>query len=61
VAACVGAGLAASNSEARRLIQAGGVSIDGRRLEDPQERLGPGNYLLKVGKRRFKRIRVVAK
>jgi tyrosyl-tRNA synthetase len=47
------AGLAASHSEARRLVAQGGVWIDGRRIENPEEEttLREG-MLLRVGKRR---------
>jgi tyrosyl-tRNA synthetase len=53
-------GLAASNAEARRLIEQGGVSIDGRviTVANHVESLGQGmTALLKVGKRRFLRVR----
>jgi len=49
-------GLSKSTSEAIRLIKQGGVYIDERRVNDPEERLSPGSYLFKVGKRRFLRI-----
>ena len=53
------AGLAPSNSEARRLVVQGAVSIDGERVADPKLRLVAGGpYLLKVGKRRYARIKV---
>src|SRR2546426_450887 len=54
----VGVGLASSKSEARRLIQQGGVSVDGeRQLNDSEILWQPGmTALLKVGKRRFVRI-----
>ncbi|HVT18999.1 MAG TPA: tyrosine--tRNA ligase [Thermoanaerobaculia bacterium] len=54
------AGLAASNAEARRLIEQGAVSIDGGRAADPFLELAPrpDPYLLRVGKRRFARIRL---
>ncbi len=54
------AGLAPSNSEARRLIEQGGVHADGERLSDPAQTLAPRAepYLLKVGKRRFARVRI---
>ncbi|MFQ5585261.1 MAG: tyrosine--tRNA ligase [Thermodesulfobacteriota bacterium] len=56
------AGLAKSNSEARRLIQQGGVSVDGRKEADPTKELpADGEYLLKVGKRFFKRVSFVRK
>ncbi len=52
------AGFSSSNSEARRLVKQGGVYINGERCEDPDFELPikKGNYLLKVGKRRFKKI-----
>ena len=53
----VDAGLAAGTSEARRLITQGGVQVDGEKVTDVNLALAPGNtYLLKVGKRRFKRV-----
>ncbi len=54
------AGLAASNSEARRLVQQGAVEIDGRRAADPFFQLEPRPepYLVKVGKRRFAHLRL---
>lgn len=49
--------LAPSTSEARRLIQQGGVSIDGTKISDINLRLATNkDYLLKVGKRRFAKI-----
>jgi len=54
-------GLVASSSEARRLIEQGGVEVDGGRASDPKLRLEPGrDYLVRVGSknRRFARIRV---
>ena len=54
------AGLAESHGEARRLIQQGAVSIDSERAADPHRTLPPRGepYLVKVGKRRFARIRL---
>jgi tyrosyl-tRNA synthetase len=54
------AGLAASNGEARRLLTQGAVSIDGERVDDPYRELVPRSegYLVKVGKRRFARVRL---
>jgi tyrosyl-tRNA synthetase len=53
------AGFAASNSEARRLIQQNAVSIDGQRISDPYASLTPKDgAVLKVGKLRFGRITV---
>ncbi len=51
-------GLSESNGEARRLIAQGGVSVDGNRVADFRLELGPGQYLLKVGKKRFLRVTV---
>jgi tyrosyl-tRNA synthetase len=52
-------GLAKSNSEARRLIEQGGVRIDGIRVEDPGVEVAvadlPGK-VLQVGTRKFVRI-----
>jgi tyrosyl-tRNA synthetase len=50
--------LAASNSEARRLVAQGGVSINGDRASDPRASLGAGEYLLQVGKRKFLKVRI---
>jgi tyrosyl-tRNA synthetase len=51
-------GLVASRSEARRLVAQGAVSLDGQTVGDATRRLGAGSYLLKVGKRRFARLRI---
>lgn len=48
--------LAASRNEARRLIQQGAVSIDGERVSEDRELSGPGDFVLKVGKRRFLKV-----
>ena len=52
------AGLAPSRSEARRLIAQGGVTVNGQRATGSQAALGPGEYLVKVGKRHFARLRL---
>ncbi len=50
-------GLVLSNSEARRQIQQGAVEVDGARLADANQPLQAGReYLIRVGKRRFKRV-----
>jgi tyrosyl-tRNA synthetase len=50
--------LAASNSEARRLIQQGAVRVDGERVSDVNLQLpAHASHLLQVGRRRFARIR----
>lgn len=49
--------LVASNSEARRMIAQGGVSIDGQRISDQNASIAIGSsVVLKVGKRRFVRV-----
>lgn len=51
--------LVVSNSEARRLVAQGGVSVDGRRVSDPEERVEVRSGLVvRVGKRRFARVRL---
>ncbi|MDW8052741.1 MAG: tyrosine--tRNA ligase [Armatimonadota bacterium] len=52
-------GYASSNSEARRLIQGGGVELDGKRVSDPMAALPADELrgrLLRVGKHRFARL-----
>lgn len=54
-------GFAPSNGEARRLIQQGGVSIDGETVDDVNHEIAfdPGTtFVLKVGKRKFGKIGV---
>ncbi len=51
--------LTKSTSEAIRLIKQGGVSIDGKKINNPDETLSSGSeYLLKVGKRRFIKVKI---
>ena len=51
------AGLVQSTSEARRMIQQGAVEIDRQRVTSTEKTLAPGGeYLIQVGKRRFKRV-----
>lgn len=53
------AGLSSSNSEARRLIQQGGVSVDNDKVMDINAELSSEKeYLIQVGKRRFARVRL---
>jgi tyrosyl-tRNA synthetase len=53
-------GMAKSTSEARRLITQNAVTLDGEKLTDPDLSLAAkGEILLKVGKRRFCRVRFV--
>ena len=47
-------GLCASTSEARRLIQQGGVRIDGEKFDDPNHKIKPEKgMIIKAGKRKF--------
>jgi tyrosyl-tRNA synthetase len=51
--------LAASNTEAQRLIESGAVHVNDQRVTDPKAEISsPGEYLFKVGKRRFLKLRV---
>ena len=52
----VAAGMTPSSSEARRMIQQGAVDIDGERVADINARMTPGEHLVRVGKRAFKRV-----
>lgn len=52
----VEAGLAASNGEARRLVQQGGVKLNSEKVSDPDLEVSPtGEMVLQAGKRRFAR------
>jgi len=52
------AGLAASKGEAKRLIEQGGVRINGERVSDSKAEIGlDGEMLIQVGKRRFLKVR----
>ena len=51
--------LATSNAEAQRLIESGAVHMNEERITDPKTDISkPGEYLFKVGKRRFLRLLV---
>jgi tyrosyl-tRNA synthetase len=54
----VSSGLAPSKSEARRLIKAGGVTVDGCKVTDPAATTpsDPAEYVLRCGKLGFRRI-----
>jgi len=54
----VNIGAAKSNGEARRLVVQGGVAIDGTKITDPNTPMRFDTpFILKVGKRKFYRIR----
>ncbi|AGX86963.1 tyrosine--tRNA ligase [Candidatus Symbiobacter mobilis] len=59
-ALCKRVGLTASIGEANRLIDAGGVRVDGCAVSDKALRLGTGTYVLQVGKRKFVRVTLQA-
>ena len=51
--------LAPSNAEAQRLIESGAVHVNDQRITDPKTEISQaGEYLFKVGKRRFLRLLV---
>ncbi|MEW6464401.1 MAG: tyrosine--tRNA ligase [Pseudomonadota bacterium] len=54
------AGLAPSTSEANRLIDGGGVRVDGCVVSDKGLKLDAGTYVVQVGKRKFARVNLGA-
>ncbi|WP_326538999.1 tyrosine--tRNA ligase [Pseudorhodoferax sp.] len=50
------AGLAPSTSEALRLVEQGGVRVEGGVVSDKGLKLGAGTYVVQVGKRKFARV-----
>lgn len=50
------AGLVPSTSEALRLIEQGGVKIDGATVSDRALKVGAGSFVVQVGKRKFARV-----
>ncbi|MDP3349502.1 MAG: tyrosine--tRNA ligase [Hydrogenophaga sp.] len=50
------AGLAPSTSEANRLIEGGGVRVDGAVISDKGLKLPAGTFVVQVGKRKFARV-----
>jgi tyrosyl-tRNA synthetase len=54
------AGLAPSTSEALRLVDQGGVRIDGAVLSDKGLKVGAGSFVVQVGKRKFARVMLSA-
>jgi tyrosyl-tRNA synthetase len=53
------AGLTASTSEAMRMIEQGGVRLDGEKVSDKGLELRPGgSYVVQVGKRKFAKVTV---
>ena len=54
------AGLCASTSEAMRMVDQGGVRIDGAVVSDKALKLDAGTFVLQVGKRKFARVTLSA-
>ena len=54
------AGLAPSTTEALRLIEQGGVRIDGSVVSDKALKVAPGTCVVQVGKRKFARVTLTA-
>ena len=52
------AGLTPSTTEATRMIEQGGVKIDGEKVSDKTLKIAKGVYVLQVGKRKFARVTV---
>ena len=52
------AGLTQSNTEARKLITQGGVRLNQEKVLDPKMEIGPGEYLLQVGKLKAARVKI---
>lgn len=50
------AGLVKSRGEAKRLMKEGALSIDGQRCDDAVTPLGAGEYVVKLGKKRFLKL-----
>jgi tyrosyl-tRNA synthetase len=50
------AGLAPSTSEALRLVEQGGVRVDGAVIGDRSLKIGAGTFVVQIGKRKFARI-----
>jgi tyrosyl-tRNA synthetase len=51
--------LVLGSSEAKRMIKQSAVSIDGRKINDPNEEITPaGGMVVQVGKRKFARLRI---
>ncbi|NBP45425.1 MAG: tyrosine--tRNA ligase, partial [Betaproteobacteria bacterium] len=48
--------LAPSTSEANRLIEGGGVRVDGQTISDKGLKLPAGTHVVQVGKRKFARV-----
>ena len=54
--ALVKAGLAPSISEARRLVQQGGITVDDVKISDPKAQIAPDGVIIRKGKKAFRKI-----
>ncbi|KQV99910.1 tyrosine--tRNA ligase [Rhizobacter sp. Root1221] len=54
------ANLTASSGEGLRLVDGGGVRVDGAVVSDKGLKLQPGTYVVQVGKRKFARVTLTA-
>jgi tyrosyl-tRNA synthetase len=52
------AGMVPSTREALRLIREGAIEVNGKVIQEPEELKEEGDYLFRIGKRRFLRVRV---
>ena len=50
------ANLCPSSSDALRMVEQGGVRVDGAVVSDKALRVGPGSFVVQVGKRKFARV-----
>ena len=48
-----------STSDAKRLLEQGGLYIDNERITDPKYHIGKGSYVVKVGKKLYIRLNVI--
>ncbi len=55
---CTELGLTQSPTEARKLMGQGGVRVNGEKVSDPKHALGPGDYLVQVGKLKAARAKL---
>ena len=53
-------GLVPSTSEGLRMVEQGGVRVDGSVVSDKGLKLTPGSYVVQVGKRKFARVNLAA-
>ena len=54
-------GLVQSRGETRRMIEQGGVKVDGAVVKSAIQALPPGEHVIQFGKRVFRRVRLVVK